>query len=164
MTSSKMFSVKNAKNGFQRKVWACQISSTTYNSTMKCSTWNVSKYVLQLNPQSLLTDCLGANPAENIMPSVCHKIDEHKGMAPISTMEQTSFVPLLKTFSPRFQLPSRNYFTREAPPKMCRCSSQCCCPACKCVWAGPANLVSHMEKLGHPLKPCIFNILGHIDI
>nr|XP_054594508.1 E3 SUMO-protein ligase ZBED1-like [Nothobranchius furzeri] len=41
-----------------------------------------------------------------------------KDMAPVSTVEQTGFVQLLKTMDSRYHLPSRNYFAREALPKM----------------------------------------------
>ena len=55
-----------------------------------------------------------------------------KDMAPISTVEQTGFVPLLKTLNPRYQLPSCNYFAREALPKMYT-DVRTFWPACKSV-------------------------------
>lgn len=41
-----------------------------------------------------------------------------KDMAPIATVERDGFIRLLKTMNPRYQVPSRSYFTREALPKM----------------------------------------------
>ncbi|KAA8581111.1 hypothetical protein FQN60_002692, partial [Etheostoma spectabile] len=37
-------------------------------------------------------------------------------MAPVATVEQVGFKKLLKTVDPRYELPSRNYFAREAMP------------------------------------------------
>ncbi|XP_069388963.1 E3 SUMO-protein ligase ZBED1-like [Paralichthys olivaceus] len=39
-------------------------------------------------------------------------------MVPIATVEQVGFKKLLKTMDPRYELPSRNYFAREALPQM----------------------------------------------
>ncbi|XP_045905911.1 E3 SUMO-protein ligase ZBED1-like [Micropterus dolomieu] len=39
-------------------------------------------------------------------------------MAPVATVEQVGFKKLLKMMDPRYELPSRNYFAREALPQM----------------------------------------------
>ncbi|ROL46911.1 Zinc finger BED domain-containing protein 1 [Anabarilius grahami] len=39
-------------------------------------------------------------------------------MVPVATVEQVGFQKLLKTMDPRYELPSRNYFAREALPQM----------------------------------------------
>lgn len=41
-----------------------------------------------------------------------------KDMVPVATVEQVGFKKLLKTMDPRYELPSRNYFAREALPQM----------------------------------------------
>lgn len=41
-----------------------------------------------------------------------------KDMVPVATVEQDGFKKLLKTMDPRYELPSRNYFAREALPQM----------------------------------------------
>lgn len=41
-----------------------------------------------------------------------------KDMVPIATVKQVGFKKLLKTMDPRYELPSRNYFAREALPQM----------------------------------------------
>ncbi|XP_042609782.1 zinc finger BED domain-containing protein 4-like [Cyprinus carpio] len=41
-----------------------------------------------------------------------------KDMVPVATVEQVGFQKLLKTMDPRYELPSRNYFAREALPKL----------------------------------------------
>lgn len=41
-----------------------------------------------------------------------------KDMVPVATVEQFGFQKLLKTMDPRYELPSRNYFAREALPQM----------------------------------------------
>jgi len=41
-----------------------------------------------------------------------------KDMVPVANMEQVGFKKLLKTMDLRYDLPSRNYFAREALPPM----------------------------------------------
>ena len=41
-----------------------------------------------------------------------------KDMVPVATVEQDGFKKLLKTMDPRYELPSHNYFAREALPQM----------------------------------------------
>ena len=40
------------------------------------------------------------------------------GMVPIYTVDKPSFRSMLHTLDPKFQCPSRSYFTREAIPTM----------------------------------------------
>lgn len=41
-----------------------------------------------------------------------------KDMVPVAIVEQVGFKNLLKTMYPRYELPSRSYFSREALPQM----------------------------------------------
>ncbi|XP_063763471.1 E3 SUMO-protein ligase ZBED1-like [Eleginops maclovinus] len=41
-----------------------------------------------------------------------------KDMVPVATVEQVGFKELIKKLDPRYELPSRNYFAREALPQM----------------------------------------------
>ncbi|KAA8592005.1 hypothetical protein FQN60_017379 [Etheostoma spectabile] len=75
-------------------------------------------------------------------------------MAPIATVEQVGFKKLLKTMDPRYELPSRNYFTREALPQ----SPTCWLPfkGCDVLWviptvrkADPSRLV-FIDNAGRP--------------
>ena len=71
MTSRKTCSVKNVEKLLQLKVRARQISSTTYNNTIKCSTRSVSGYVQRPRPQAFPACCPETNPAASFINPCC---------------------------------------------------------------------------------------------
>ena len=113
----------------QLKVRAQQISSTTEKSTIECVRLRAGTRTIN-PPQPAapkqtplhisLAHAVAYERTNKKRSDITKAVAYHvaKDMAPVETVEQSSFMPLLKTVSPRYQFPGPHYFAGEVLPKM----------------------------------------------